>query len=191
MLSAVERGKQFKEVSMSFVKLAKFILPMLAVSAIATAATSTGTITIKGTVTESVSLSVAETSGFDTLNLSGNISDQEIAKLNIVSNAKDGFTLALSTTNNLSFKGTGSAQQTARYTLKYLNIAGTEQTIGKSGDSTDITYTDGSGATLENIGTQSSATNATNRTLKVSYTNANLLYEPEFSDAISLTLTNK
>ena len=168
-----------------------FAFAALMVSATLLASSGTANIQVTGTITEAVTIGIIETSGYDSLDLNSSISDQEIAKIAISSNAKDGFTLTCTTSNDLAFKGSGSAQQTARYTLKYLTSEGEEKTIGKSGDSTDVTYTDGSGAVLENIGTQNTVTDVSSRTLKISYLDADLLWEPDFTDTITLTLTSK
>ncbi|MBT4445172.1 MAG: hypothetical protein HOC94_04775 [Waddliaceae bacterium] len=151
----------------------------------------TASLQITGNITETVTVEIDETSGYDSLDLNDSISSQEIARISINSNAKDGFTLTCTTSNNLNFKGDGTAQQEARYTLKYLSVDGSEKTIGKSDDGADVTYNDGSGAVLEDISMQSAITDSSNRTLKLSYTNADLLWEPNFTDTITLTLTSK
>ncbi len=169
----------------------KSVIALLAVSSFLYADSDSASITVKGYITEVVSVSVSETNGLDNIDLNSSITDQEIGQISLSSNAKDGFTVSLQTTNDLNFKGNGSARQEARYTLKYLNITGAEKSIGKSEDGSNIVYTDGSGAVIENIGTQSSVTNVSNRTLKINYSDANLLWEPEFSDSITITVASK
>ncbi len=164
---------------------------LLLTSAVVVAGSDTASITIKGYITEVVSISITETAGYDNLDLNNNIVNQEIAKINFSANAKDGFTVNLSTSNDLNLVGNGDGQQEARYTLKYQDINDNEQTIGKSGDGATITYSDGSGAIIEEVSTQTVVTNATNRSIKINYVNANLLWEPEFSDTITLSITSK
>ena len=157
---------------------AKKTLQSLAILAMGTMAGSIyggsdqATIMLTGTVDEVINVDMDATPGYDSLDLNGNLVDVEIARLSYEANAKDGFTVLLNSDNDLNLTGSGTAEQNARYTLKYLNIANTENVIGKVGEPHNLTYLDGTGVLIENIGTQTSSTDVSDRTLKLSYSKA-------------------
>ena len=155
------------------------------------ASTDSATISLSGTIPEVVTVELDAGSGINDLYLGENLTDIEVARLTYTSNAKDGFTVTLTTSNDLTLIGNGSATQSVPYTLKYLSMAGTEKMIGKVGDPHDITYTNGTGALLEDQGTQSYAIFFHWRTLKLTYTLQSLMWEPQFLDTLTVTICSK
>ena len=174
-----------------FMKKALMSLCVLGASSVAHAGTDSASITLIGYLTEVVDATLNPAAGYDNLDLSGAITNQTVATLDLQSNAKDGFTVTLVTANDLNLVGTGAAGQALEYTLQYTDMATGTSNINKVGGGGALQYVDGVGVTLEDVGSQATATNATGMAIAFSYSTASALWEPSFEDTLTVTITSK
>jgi hypothetical protein len=112
-------------------KTQKYITLTLALLGTAGAAwaQSSGTLTIQGTVAAVNTIAVAPQSGYNTLNISGGVSGQNVANITETSNDRNGYTVTMTSLNagasgsSLFLAEPGPGTNTVPYSLTYNSVA--------------------------------------------------------------------
>ena len=115
-----------------------FLIGLLAASS-ALAAT-TGSITIQGSVPSTVAITVTGTTGFNTLDLATNATNQQVASVVEQSNSATGYKVTLASANAGALKnGTiGSVSYTAQYNSVNVSLSTTAQTVTNTTSATAV-----------------------------------------------------
>ena len=97
-------------------------------STLASMAALSGNITISGTVANNTSITVASHAGYNTLDIAGGVTDQQVATATETCNDKLGYKVTLTTLNAGSgtaafLKGPAGNTDTAPYTMTYNGVA--------------------------------------------------------------------
>ena len=155
------------------------------------AGSDSDSVTLSGQFIELVKVHLFANSAADNLNLLQNHADTDIASVSYMSNSQGGFTVTLQTSNDLNLQGSGLGAQFLPYQLIYKSIFASDKVIGKALDLPDLIYTDGVGAVLEDRGPQATTVITSPMTLAFKAPPSTALWEPSFTDTLTISIVNK
>lgn len=136
-------------------------------------AASTGTITLSGTIPAVTSVTVASATGYNSLDLTQNQSNLQVATINETNNTLNGYSLSIKSDNAGQLKNgvVGAVNYTAKYNGTSVSLSSTPVVI-------------------TNQGAQSSPINV-NKSLTIDYTGqvSSTLMQGSYTDTLTLSIT--